>query len=247
MSRTTVVMLVLCLVATDPADGQDTTFVRLIGEVRDVTTERRVSNARVTVVELSRARLTDRNGFFAFDSVPTGKWTFEVSAFGYETSVDTSVIAPRNALIVRLNPSPVEVEGLYVSVLERLARRRLAAPSAVIAWDREDLVQAIAPDVGSFVRTRGVARFVSCGGEFSSNDLPNCFIHHGALARLRVFIDDIEQMNAVGTMNLWAYDPRDLWSIEFLPGCRELRIYTVHFMQLVSDGRVRLQPMVCTY
>lgn len=143
-------MLVLCLVATDPADGQDTTFVRLIGEVRDVTTERRVSNARVTVVELSRARLTDRNGFFAFDSVPTGKWTFEVSAFGYETSVDTSVIAPRNALIVRLNPSPVEVEGLYVSVLERLARRRLAAPSAVIAWDREDLAQAIAPDVGSF-------------------------------------------------------------------------------------------------
>lgn len=245
MIRTTRSLIVLLLATAGPVAGQDTTFVRLIGEVRDFTNEQPISDATVKVLESGRIELTDRNGFFAFDSVPPGTWTFEVSAFGYETSVEASPVAPRSLLLVRLRPAPIQVQGLYVSVVERLVRRRMAAPSRVFAWDRTELEPAISPDVGSFVRTRGVAEFVSCGGELSPNDLPNCFMSRGRPTRLRIFLDDIEQMDAIGTANLWAHDPRDLWSVEFLPGCRELRVYTRRFMELVSAGRVRLRPMVC--
>lgn len=240
-----VTLLLLLLSSARPALGQDTTFVRLIGEVRDFATEQPLPDIAVKVIELGRIELTDRNGFFAFDSLPAGTWTLEASGFGYVTNVEASSIAPRSILLIRLETAPFQLEGLYVSVVESLVRRRMAAPSRVIAWERDELERAISPDVGAFLRTRGVAQFTACGAEFAATDLPSCFLHRGAIVRLRVFIDDIQQMAAVATSTLWAYDPRDLWSVEFLPGCRQLRIYTRHFMELVSEGRVRLQPVLC--
>jgi hypothetical protein len=217
----------------------------LVGEVRDVADERPIGGAVVRIVELDRRAITDRNGFFSFDSIPEGMWTFEASGLGYETSREASVIRERSFLFIRLQQAPIEIEGVTVSVLQRLERRRLAAPARVIAWDREELEKVVAPDVGSFIRTRGIVQFVSCGDEFSQDDLPNCYIGKGARKRLRLFIDDMEVMKAIGTSTLWAYDPRDLWSVEFIPLCAELRIYTRQFMELVESGRVRLAHRIC--
>lgn len=238
----------LCVSLTVLASGaaaQDATRVHLIGEVRDVSTDQPVRDIAVRIVELERVEVTDANGFFAFDSLPVGTWTFEAAGFGYETSVEASEIRPRSLLLIRLQPAPVELEGLYVSVMQRLVRRRLAAPSRIVAWDRAELAEAITPDVGSFVKRSGAAAFVQCGGEFSDTDLPNCFVHRGVPVRLQIFVDDLPLLPALGTSMLWAYDPRDLWSVEFLPGCRELRIYTQRFMRLVEEGRVRLKHQVC--
>jgi hypothetical protein len=238
----------LCVALAALASGaaaQDTTRVRLIGEVRDVATDQPVRDIAVRILELERVQITDANGFFAFDSLPVGTWTFEAAGFGYATSVEASEIRPRSLLLIRLQPTPVELEGLYVSVMQRLVRRRLAAPSRIVAWDRAELAEAIAPDVGSFVKMSGAATFAKCGGEFSDGDLPNCFVHRGVPVRLQVFVDDLLLLPSLGTSTLWAYDPRDLWSVEFLPECRELRIYTQRFMRLVEEGRVRLQHLIC--
>jgi hypothetical protein len=226
------------------ASAQDTTRVRLIGEVRDYATEQPIRDIAVRILELDRVQVTDANGFFAFDSVPLGRWTFEASGFGYVTSVQASEIGPRSLMLIRLESAPIELEGLYVSVMQRLVRRRLSVPSRVIAWERAELAEAIAPDVGSFVRTRGVAEFRRCGGEYSDTDLPNCFFFRGDNVRLTVFVDDLPLLQAVGTSTLWSHDPRDLWSVELLPGCGQLRIYTQRFMELVEAGRVRLDPLI---
>jgi hypothetical protein len=235
------------LVASTASTGlaQDTTAVRLIGEVRNFDTEQPVADIAVKVVELGLVAVTDRNGFFAFDGLAPGRWTFEASGFGYRTNVEASAIGPRSLLLIRLEPAPVELEGLHVSVVRELVRRRMAAPSRVFAWDKADLEAAISPDIGSFVGNRGVAQFAACGGEFAANDLPNCFWRRGHLVRLRLFVDDIEQLEADGMGRLWSFDPRDLWSVEFLPGCRQLRIYTQLFMEHVEQGRVRLVPVLC--
>lgn len=225
--------------------AQDTTLVRLIGEVRDFDTEQPLADIAVKVVELGLVDITDRNGFFAFDSLPEGRWTFEASGFGYRTNAEASAVGPRSVLLIRLEPAPVQLEGVYVSVVRDLVRRRMAAPSRVFAWDKAELEAAISPDVGSFVRTRGVAQFVACGGEFAATDLPNCFWRRGRRLRVRLFIDDIEQLRAEGMSRLWSFDPRDLWSVEFLPACRQLRIYTQHFMEQVEQGRVRLTHVLC--
>jgi hypothetical protein len=226
--------------------AQDTTLVRLIGEVRDFDTEQPLADIAVKVVELGLVDITDRNGFFAFDSLPEGRWTFEATGFGFRTNAEASAVGPRSVLLIRLEPAPVQLEGVYVSVVRDLVRRRMAAPSRVFAWDKAELEAAISPDVGSFVRTRGVAQFVACGGEFAATDLPNCFLSRANLpVRLRLFVDDIEQLAAAGMGRLWSFDPRDLWSVEFLPGCRQLRIYTQHFMEQVEQGRVRLTHVLC--
>lgn len=236
----------MLVVLAPPVSGQDTTHVTLVGEVRDYETEQPVADIAVEILELGRVEVTDRNGFFRFDTLLAGPWTFETSGLGYRTNVETSVIGPRSLLLIRLEPEPMDIEGLYVSVVQRLVRRRLAAPSRVVAWERAELGAAIAPDVGSFVRTRGVARFVRCGGEYSETDLPNCFIHRGLPTRLTVYLDDIALPPAEGTSTLWTHDPHDLWSVEFLPGCAQLRIYTRRFMRLVEEGRVRLQHWLCS-
>lgn len=243
--RTTVAILVLSVLAPRATSAQDSTRVRLTGAVRDIATESPVRGAAVKILELGWVAIADGTGFFAFDSLPRGTWTFETSQFGYDTNTEASDIGAGNFLLVRLQARPLELEGLYVSVVQQLVKRRMAVPSRVLAWEKSDLEKAIAPDIGSFVRSRGVAEFVRCGGEFGANDLPNCFLFRGKPVRLKVFLDDIEMPPGIGTHNLWAYDPRDLWSVEFLPGCHQLRIYSAHFMDLVQSGRVRLQPSIC--
>lgn len=240
------VLLVLSvLFGARPAGAQDSTTVTLMGEVRDFSTEQPIADIAVKLLELGLIDVTDRNGFFSFDSIPAGRWTFEASGLGYSTSVEASDIFPRALLLIRLEPAPIELEGLYVGVVQRLVQRRMAAPSRVYAWEKRELEEVIVPDVGSFVRTRGVARFVPCGGEWSDTDLPNCFIRKGLRVRLRVFIDDVELMPSEGTGRLWSYDPRELWSVEFLPGCRQLRVYTQWYMRMVEEGRTRLAHQLC--
>lgn len=205
-------LLVACLVGASPAPlaGQDGTIVRMVGEVRDIATERPIDGIAVKVIELGLVTVTDPNGFFMFDSIQSGTWTVEASGFGYATNVEAATIGPRSLLLIRLESQPIELEGLYVTVVQRLVRRRMAAPSRVFAWEKPELAEAIAPNVGLFVARQGVARFVTCGGEYSDTDLPNCYILKGKPVRLRVYLDDEPVLAAEGTSRLWAYDPRDL-------------------------------------
>ena len=245
--RTSIWAVVLLTVAAAPTEGQDTPRVRLVGEVREVTTERPIADIAVKLLELELVTVTDRNGFFMFDGIPPGEWTFEASGFGYRTNVEASHIGTRSLLVIRLEAAPLQLEGLYVSVVQRMVNRRMASPSRVIVWDREELGAAIAADIGQFVGRQGIVVFTPCGDEFTENDLPGCYIHRGRPRRLQLYVDDEPRMLAEGTSQLWAYDPRDLWTVEFLPGCGQLRVYTRRFMEWVEAGRVRLNPVLCIH
>ena len=218
--------------AQDPVTEPPTGDITLIGEVRDALTEAPIPDASITIEELGRILLTDRNGFFRVDSLPAGTWTFRTEHFGYEPNVEASVIAPNNLLLVRLEPRHIELEGLYAEVLSRMRVRRAGVPSQVWAWDREELSDAVAPDVGRFVRTRGVTSWVNCSdpgrraADVSVQDLPNCCLRKGKELKVTVWLDDFALPDAQGTSTLWSMDPRELWAVEFLPDCGQLRIYT---------------------
>lgn len=230
-------------------EGADAPAVTLIGEVRDALSESPVPDASVTIVELGRVVLTDRNGFFRIDSLPQGTWTFRTEHLGYEENVEPSTIGPGNLLLVRLAPRPIELEGLYAEVASGMRRRRASAPSQIWAWDREELSEAVSADIGRFIRTRGVASWVACSASRAADtnhlDLPNCFIRKGRVRVLTVYVDEVPIPGAQGTSTLWAMDPRDLWAVEFLPDCGQLRVYTEWFMEAVRDGRTRLAPALC--
>jgi hypothetical protein len=137
--------LVLTLAVVSSAGtlaGQDTARVTLVGEVRDYDTEAAVVGASVRLQELDLVRVTDANGFFAFWDVRPGTWTFETTQLGYEPNVEASTIGAGNVLLVRLKARPVPIEGLYVTVVHELERRRLAVPSRVVAWSQRELSEA---------------------------------------------------------------------------------------------------------
>ena len=120
-------------ISARPAVAQDSTRVRLMGEVRDVANEQPVEGAAVKVLELGRVETTDRNGFFAFDSLPVGTWTFETSQFGFKTNTEASTIAPDNFLLVRLQAKPIELEGL---LRLRTSASGAATHGSTVARDR---------------------------------------------------------------------------------------------------------------
>lgn len=233
--------------AQDPVTEPPTTGdITLIGEVRDALTEAPIPDASVSIEELGRITLTDRNGFFQFDSLPAGTWTFRTEHLGYEPNVEASTIGPGNLLLVRLEPQPIELEGLYAEVLSRMRVRRAGAPSQVWAWDREELSKAVAPDIGRFVKSRGVVVWTNCSNEslraadVALQDLPNCYYRKGGETKVTVWLDDVALPAAQGTSTLWTMDPRDLWAVEFLPDCGQLRVYTTWYMEALQEGRTRM-------
>jgi hypothetical protein len=243
-----ILSVLAALAVAAPATAQDpsadTVVVILVGEVRDAVTDAPLADASVEIEELGRSVLTDRRGVFRFDSIPAGRWTFRTERLGYEPHEEAFTVGPAKVILLRLQPRPVELEGLYATISSRMRERRRRVPGRVLAWDREELAQAIQSDVGRFVRTHGGIPWVRCGGEWEG-DLPNCIVRRGGQRRVEVWVDDGRLLPAAGTSTLWAMDPRDLWAVEFLPDCGELRIYTRWFMEAVRDGRTRLRPAIC--
>ncbi|MEQ8330102.1 MAG: carboxypeptidase-like regulatory domain-containing protein [Longimicrobiales bacterium] len=234
-------------VAQETTAAADTARVTLIGEVRDYTNEEPILGATVRLVELELVRITDRNGFFAFEGIPPGEWTVETRQFGYETNVEPAPIGPGSLLLVRLEPRPVELDGLYVRARSALAARRSAAPSRVSVWTADQLAASPAADVGALIEHSGVATMARCGRQFTDTDMRGCVTRGNRVYRIEIFIDDLPVMDQEGTSRLWAYAPADLWEVEFVIGplCTELRIYTRLFMEQVEAGRVRLHPAIC--
>jgi len=243
-------LLSLLLLACTPGTLRAQTFD---GRVLDAQDDTPVGTALVRLVddqrELRGVSVADSLGRYRIEAPGPGVYRLQAERLGY-VGMETPLLEAGHAagiypldLLVRRAPLPIE--GLEVRAIPELVERRAAAPSRVIAWDARELGNAIAPNVGSFLGSRGVAQFVGCGGELAPTDLPNCFWRRGRLVRIRVFVDDVAVMSAEGTGRFWAYDTRDLSALEFLPGCRQIRLYTRWFMDRVAEGRLRLKPMLC--
>lgn len=239
-------MVAAILTLAPPSQAQeDGTTPRLAGRVVDGATGEPVRGAMVRTAAGQVVAISNREGLFRIRSMAEGTYEIEIGTTGF-TSLRVMVSVPdREVRTYELQPSPIDLGEIRVSVTARLEERRRRAPSRVEAFDRVDLESAIAPDVGSFVKGRGIARFIPCGDEFAPSDLPNCYWHRDGPRRLYVFIDDLQETDGAGTSLLWAFDPRDLWSVEFLPSCGELRIYTMEYRQRLAEGAATLRAVLC--
>ena len=102
---------------TVPASGQ---IVR--GQVTDVATEQPVASARVAVRNDADSLLvevvTEDTGEFALLGLPEGDLVVEVSALGYTASAKRRIEYDGSSLFlaIRLDPAPLEMEGIEVTV-----------------------------------------------------------------------------------------------------------------------------------
>jgi hypothetical protein len=112
-------LCLLCLVDITSVSGQQPVAVPEVQTVRGVVVDSSsgagIPGASVTSTESGRRALSDSVGAFVLSEVPLGAELLRVEGFGYEDLiVPVSVTIGMEPLEVRLQPSPIELEGIDV-------------------------------------------------------------------------------------------------------------------------------------
>lgn len=222
--------------------------VDVTGHVVQQGTGQPVNGAAVTVEGRSGGAVTDPTGAFAIDDLPTGLFRFRIERLGYWTTVVPVKLERSTALLFQIPPNPIVAERIEV-IYDVLQGRRNAVPFAVRTYGPERLSAHVALDLEEFVRRRTGLHLVPCrAGRFGRPEAgpPACLPHRGRAVPIRVWIDESPAFGGLDA--LFGYDVLDAHSVEILPGCGMIRVYTRPFMEAVAAGRRSLFPVIpeCT-
>lgn len=217
--------------------------VDVTGRVMDAVTGEPVEGVIVTVEAQGREATSNVLGAFHFAGLPAGMHRFELQRLGYVTS-NVQVEVPESVTIVfELIGKPIVLEGIEV-VLDRLEDRRRSIPYTVHAFGPERLGRLAGPSLEDFVRYRAGLAFVDCPRPRRSVAPPrrDCLLSRGRGVPLQVWVNESPQM--LGIEILGSYDPREIHTLEVIPGCGMIRIYTRDFMERMAEGRGTLSSVL---
>jgi len=97
-----------------------------------------IPNAVVSLAELRLATTTSNDGTFAFDGVPSGKFTLVVRRVGFASDVREIVVPNAGDLIVQLSATPFQVEPVTITAT-RLPTTSLRSPLPTSALSEDQL------------------------------------------------------------------------------------------------------------
>ncbi|UCE66543.1 MAG: TonB-dependent receptor [Candidatus Zixiibacteriota bacterium] len=93
--------------------------IKIVGKVIDSVSGAPVSGAMVSIVDYGKMSISDLNGEFRFNDIPSGEYSLSAGRIGYKPSekIEISVESySTTSLTIELTPFPVEVEGQVISV-----------------------------------------------------------------------------------------------------------------------------------
>lgn len=222
--------------AQEPVASSDD--FKLVGEVRDYTTEMPIEGAVVQIADLRLSAVTDRNGYFEFPALVPGAFTFVTSSFGYETNREQSRVGPGNILLVRLNPMVFELPGVEVRaqrLMSRITTRRLStSASGTTAFTATQMASANSP--------RGIASFVT---ERTGFDIyPNvndqlCVKQRGRPLLVQAYLDEVPVPNLI----LQTVHPNEVELVEVFHSLAMVRVYTKDFLEKAADKGFAPRPI----
>lgn len=234
----------LAIVALAPARAQE--VVRVTGYVLEEGTGRPVEAALVTVEGRPGGSVTDEAGAFAIDGLPTGLFRFRIERLGFLTTVVPTVLERSTTLLFQVARKPIVADRIEV-VINVLENRRDALPYAARSFGPRRLAPHLAIDLERYLRRSAGLHLVPCpGGRSIVPGPPGCLPNRGRPAPLRVWIDEAP---AVGGLDAtFGYPMTEIHSVEVIPGCQMVRVYTRRFMEAVADGRRRIHAALpeCT-
>ena len=104
-------ILYLLLFVITPFYAQHT----LKGSVTDKNTNETIVFANVYLPQLEKGTVTDENGEFIIENIPTGTYKIVYSFIGYET-LSQNITIPNNTILqISLTPSAIEMEEIIIS------------------------------------------------------------------------------------------------------------------------------------
>jgi len=242
---------VACLAVWTGTDGlaaQDPATFTLAGEIVDAVNGAPVVAAVIKVPELRRFVFTNVSGRFAFTDFPEGTWDIQVEQLGYHTLEGSVTVADGNGLFLRLNPDPIELEGLRVVTRgERLLHeRRRRYPFRVTTISASTITAAADRDLAAIFRRHANAPLAMCPAEVDPwLAMGGCMYKRGDLKRINVYLDEAPLMG--GMVELSQLDYREIHAMDWLPGIwradnPELRVYTKRFIERLSTSNIHLAP-----
>lgn len=212
---------------TTPLRAQDSPAPRagsatLYGTVRAEGSREPIGFATIEIVDLRRAALADRAGYFVLPGLPTGRWTVRASAPGYapvertvEALTDGSV-----SLDFALAARPLALEGVEVRGTRAGNVSAAAGPGAT----RVDatVVQAV-PGLAEadVLRTIQVLPSVQAASDFSSAP----YVRGGFPDQNLVLLDGVPLFNPYHLGGVFgAINPDAVTSVDVLPGAFPARV-----------------------
>ncbi|NNF25945.1 MAG: TonB-dependent receptor plug domain-containing protein [Gemmatimonadetes bacterium] len=192
--------------------------------------------------------LTREDGTFIIPNVPPGPSQVTVTRLGYADLVQVLDIRADQFVEVVVIPKPVVLEGIEVYV-DRLESRVRQLPYAVATFDEVALKLSPTMDVATYLDQSPNLEFVPCfennsgGGVFRQRR--DCMRARGTQPRRpQIFIDDAPAFG--GLPELATIPTTEVYRVEVIRGCGQIRVYTSHYVERVVGQRARpLIPILC--
>jgi outer membrane receptor protein involved in Fe transport len=136
-ARPTLPVVLSILLLTLPSFAVDSTETELRGRVVVQSTERPVAEAVVTLVELDRRTVTDKDGDFRFTKLPRGNFTLGIHALGFASVHRVVEIPSGSPLVVSLDADSHFKEEVTVTALPFVANPLDSSQSVDMIDQRE--------------------------------------------------------------------------------------------------------------
>ena len=207
---------------------------RVVGQVVDAATEAPLDVVRVASGAAARPALTTSDGRFLLCEVGVGTIAITAERLGYETlTVDVVAGSANDPIRLRLQPSPILLEGLEV-VMDRFRHRHRAVATVVRTYDEAAFASSGHWSAADFVASRSGIFATPCGFD-------RCVYYRGTLARPSVYLDEVPLPG--GWAQFESLPTSQLYMIEVYRGGTHVRAYSHAFMERAAMTRLTPLPI----
>lgn len=181
----------------------------------DESNEDRVSGALVRFQDTGTEVRTNERGEFHLPAFPTGTHTVAANHWGYLPREATAQVEENVILVLRLQPDPILLEAIEVSVerssvTDRINRRARAIGRFFRSLDRERLLLTTASNPMEALQARDGICWLPCRDDEPGDR--DCLASRGRAVRSIVYLDDMRLPGGPGVLE--HYPPKQLERVE---------------------------------
>lgn len=161
----------------------------LTGKLKDATTELPIKGAIIYIPDLNRGVLTDSNGRYSLQKMPSGHYVLEVTMLGYEKIIESIDIKGATQQNFALQPSFFSLKNIIVTGVAASTNKRTTPLSVAIRNERELLENTATNVIDAIATVPGVSA-ISDGQSISKP-----VIRGLGYNRVLTIVDGVEQID----------------------------------------------------
>lgn len=180
---------------------------------------------------------TNDGGSFRVGGILRGRHLVRVEGFGWLPASVSLLVESDTVVVMEVERDPI-TERIIAQQVGKLSERVRSVGVSVATVDREKILESRAANPVDVLGSQASVRVENC----PDTSLPVCIYARGMVRRPYVYIDD--QLIPDGLEVLRVYPIAMIERMEVIARGGQIRVYTTWFIQRMSEGRVRLLPII---